>query len=411
MRKRAVITGIGLLSPIGRSPEHFYRSALNGLCGVRRISKFDPGNYPSQIAGQFEFGEDLLPLTKSQRAEMPAIAQWSVWSAQQAAADAGLDLGKEDPYQVDVVVGVAAPGLEVFQQQAIDLMTNGASAARPITPILANPAAPAIQISAFLGTQGEVMNFTTGCASSACAIGYALRLVQHGESTCVITGGADEGSSPIFMGAFGNGAALSKRNQDPEHASRPFERDRDGYVLGDAACMLVVEEYERARKRGARIYCEVAGFGATSDATSPRKVGRSEEAGARALEKALRCAGRSAESIDYYCAHGSSSRWSDIRETRMVKRVFNNHASRLAISSIKSMTGHPLGAAGALQTAAASMAIHKQAVCPTINYDAPDPDCDLDYVPNHARDMRVRSAMVYALGQGGNNTALVLSAV
>lgn len=411
MLKRAVITGIGLLSPIGRSPEEFYRSALRGQCGIRRIHKFNPERFPSQIAGQFDFSEELLPLTKSQSIEMPAIAKWSVWSAQQAMSDAGLDLAKEDPFKIDVVVGVAAPGLEVFQQQAIDLMTHGPSAARPITPVLANPAAPAIQISAYLGTQGEVMNFTTGCSSSACAIGYALRMIQHGEASCVLTGGADEGSSPIFMGAFGNAATLSKRNHDPAHASRPFERDRDGYVLGDAACMLVVEEYERAKRRGARIYCEIEGFGATSDATSPRKVSRSEEAGARALSRALASARRTSDTVDYYCAHGSSSRWSDIRETRMIKRVFNGHSPRLAVSSIKSMTGHPLGAAGALQTATGAMAVHTQTVPPTINYDAPDPDCDLDYVPNHAREMRVRSAMVYALGQGGNNAALVLSSV
>jgi len=410
MDKRVVVTGMGLITPLGNDAREFFENALRGICRIAPIKKFDTSNYAVRIGGEIAIDEQELKLSARRLAEMPDIAKWGILAARKAVADAHIDLLKEAPDSIDVVMGVACPGLEVFQQQAIVVKEQGPSAAAPSAPMLANPGAPAIQIGIDLGLKGEVVNVSTGCSSSTCAIGYAMRLIQHGQSSCVLAGGVDEGVTPFMVGSFGNGAVLSRRNDDPVHASRPFDRQRDGYVLSDGAGVLVLEDYERAKARGAMIYCEVAGYGASSEAVSMAHVGKSEEPGAKAIEKALSSGKCSPEDVDYYCAHGSSSRWTDIRETRMVKRVFRERASKLAVSSIKSMIGHPLGAAGVLQTAASAMAIRDSAVPPTINYEENDPDCDLDYVPNEARAMKVRNAVVYSLGQGGNNAALVLRA-
>jgi 3-oxoacyl-[acyl-carrier-protein] synthase II len=306
---------------------------------------------------------------------------------------------------------VAVPGFDLLADQLVAMNERGPETAPPGGPAAANQAAAAIHISRILGLKGEVLNIATSCSSSAQAIGYALRLIRQGDAACVLAGGAEEGVSPYCLSCLGNGKVLSRRNDDPLRASRPYDRQRDGYVLADAACILVLEEYERALARGARPYCELRGAGAAGEAASPSRVGHSEESGARAIECALRRAERSPETVDYYCAHGSSSQWTDIRETRMIKRAFHEHAKRLAVSSVKSMMGHPLGAAGAVQSATAALAIRESAVPPTINHEEPGKDCDLDYVPKEARAMPVRNAVVYSLGMGGTNAALVLSAV
>ena len=410
MSHRVVVTGIGILSPLGNTTKDFFDAALRGLGRIGPVRKFNADPFPVRIGGEIRLDDSQPGIHRFRLQEMSRPAVWAVLAARQAVSDAGLDLSREDPYGINVVLGVASPGLQVFQDQATTIQGQGPAAASPLTPVLANPAAAALQISVDLGLQGEVTNITTSCSSSASALGYALRLIRHGEAECVLAGGVDEGVTPIYLAAFGNAEVLSRRNGDPAHASRPFDRQRDGYVLSDAACLLVLEEYERAKRRGATAYCELRGFGVTHDAVSPRRVGRSEEAGAQAVLRALRSAGKGADEVDYYCAHGTSSKWTDVRETRMVKRVFRERAPRLAISSVKSMMGHPLGAAGAVQTATAALSIRHQAVPPTINLEEPDPECDLDYVPREARQQRVRSAVVYSLGQGGSNTALVLAA-
>jgi 3-oxoacyl-[acyl-carrier-protein] synthase II len=374
------------------------------------VRKFDASKYPIRIGGEVMVDDAELGLSRRRLEEMPLHAKWGILAARRAILDANLSLSDDERFATDIFIGVASPGLEVFQQQAIDVLQNGPTASQPKSPALANPANASVQISIDLGIQGEVVNFSTGCSSSAYAIGYAMRQIQQGGAACILAGGVDEGVSPFMLGSFGNGDVLSKRNDDPVHASRPFDRSRDGYVLSDAAGILILEEYERAKKRGARIYCEVSGFGATSDATSMLRVSKSEEAGSRAIEKALLQARTQPDEINYYCAHGSSSRWTDIRETRMVKRVFQEHARKICLSSIKSMMGHPLGASGVVQTAASALAIQNKAIPPTINYEDSDPECDLDYVPNVARSANVRKAVIYSLGQGGSNTALVLNA-
>ena len=410
MYKRVVITGIGLVTPLGNDAKEFFTRALAGTCAISDIRKFDASKYAVRIGGEVKIDDDELNLSDRRLQEMPELAKWGIIAARRAVQDANLNLEDQIRHSTDIFIGVASPGLEVFQRQALNVLQDGPSAASPKTPALANPANAAVQISIDLGIEGEVVNISTGCSSSAYAIGYAMRHIQQGQATCVLTGGIDEGVTPIMIGSFGNGSVLSQRNTEPIRASRPFDRNRDGYVLSDAAGILVLEEYETALKRGASIYCEVTGFGATSDANSMLRVSKSEEPGARAVEKALSRAHTDASEINYYCAHGSSSKFTDIRETRMVKRVFGDHARKLNISSIKSMMGHPLGASGVIQTATSALAIHNKAIPPTINYEETDPDCDLDYVPNEARAAKVNKAVVYSLGQGGSNAALVLSA-
>jgi 3-oxoacyl-[acyl-carrier-protein] synthase II len=403
--KRVVITGIGLVTPLGNSPKTFFQNALDGVSGVNRIRKFDASSFPVQIGGEVDFDPQQLGLPADRLSEMPVVAQWAVLAARKAVEDSGLDVEAEDSRLIDVIVGVSISSIERLRPEFLAGGGAGMVGAPAASAVFMNPAAAAVQISRDLGLNGETTNITTACSSSTTAIGYATRLIQHGESTCVLTGGADEGVCPLFFGAFAR--TLSSRNDDPEHASRPFDRGRDGLVLSDAACILVLEEYERAQARGATVYAEVSGFGSTRDDTSMFKLGKSEKTGAQAINMALGRAQRTAADVDYYCAHGTSDPFLDVRETRMVKQVFGR---KVVVSSIKSMMGHPMGAAGAVQTANCAMAIRNRLVPPTINYDDPDPECDLDYVPNQAREMPVRNAIVYTLGNGGANAALVLSA-
>jgi len=404
MNKRVVITGIGMLSPLGNSPKQYFNNALRGQSAVSRIKKFDPTPYVVQI------GAELLDEVKVQKdlEEMSTVAKWCLSAGEHALNDAGIVIQRESLAPIDVVLGVSISSLESLYPQ-FGILSNEFSKIRPATPILMNPAAAAIQVSRYLGLSGEIVNITTACSSTASAIGYATRLIQCGDSTCILTGGAEESISPLFLGAFGNGKCLSRRNSDPSRASRPFDRQRDGYVLGDAACVLILEEYEHAKARGAQIYCEVRGYAGASDSSSAMKISKSDDAGVRAIEKALTGAQRTPSEIDYYCAIGASDPWMDIRETNTIKRVFREEAKHLCVSSIKSMIGHPMGASGAMQAATSALSIKNSRIPPTINYEDPDPECDLDYVPNVAREKKVRNALVYTIGNT-SNTAFVLSA-
>lgn len=408
MSYRAVITGIGIRSPLGCDSESFFNRALAGKSAIRRVNKFDTSAFPVHVGGEIEPHADDLPAQYDARG-LTNPARWCLGAALSAVRDASLDMSEQDPFDMQVVMGVSISSIESLSQKCMADSCMGMATAAPDTLVRMNPAAAANEISRALNIQGETVNITTACSSSTSAIGYAARLIWHGESSCVITGGADEGISPLFLGPFGNTGALS-RKAEGDGVCRPFDKRRDGAVLSDAACVFVLEEYERAKARGAKIYCEVTGFGATSDACSSFSLGKSEEPSARALEISLKRARRLPEEIDYYCALGLSHPFLDVRETRMLKRVFRENAPRLPVSSIKSMMGHPLGAAGAVQTATAALSISRHAIPPTINYEERDSECDLDYVPNEARERSVRNAMVYTLGTGGSNAALVLSA-
>lgn len=401
MHNRVAITGIGLLTPLGNSPSNYFDNLLRGQNAVQRITKFDPSPYPVQIGA--ELCEVVLPFEVE---EMPSVSRWSLAAAAGAINDAGINASG---LPIDVVLGISISPLESVYPQIEKVSTLGFSAVRPATPVLMNPASAAIQISHYLKLTGEIVNITTACSSSASAIGYACRLIQNGDSECVLSGGAEESISPLFLGAFGNGKCLSRRNDDPARASRPFDRERDGYVLSDAACILVLEEYERAKARGARIYCEISGYCGSSDSSSPFKLAKCDDAGVRCIETALRRAKRNPENIDYYCAIGASDPWMDIRETRTIKRVFKEHSRRMWTSSIKSMLGHPMGASGALQAATSALCIARSQIPPTINYEYPDSECDLDYVPNTARERTISNALISTIGNTCN-TAFILSA-
>jgi 3-oxoacyl-[acyl-carrier-protein] synthase II len=407
MNHRAVITGIGILSPLGNTAAEFFSRAIRGSCGIKLIQKFDTTAFPVKIGGEIDCTGEAS-FSDQELKEMPAVSQWSVLAARKAVRDANLDLKSLDPYSIDVILGVSVSSLEKMHQQLFDCAGAGMAAASAEVAVFMNPAAAAIQIAKDLNLHGETTNITTACSSSTTAIGYAARQIQSGESKCVLTGGADEGVTQLFVGAFAR--MLSQNNAAPSEASRPFERRRDGIILSDAACIFVVEEYAHAVSRGAEIYCELTGFGNSRDDTSAMKLCQSEEYGARAIEMAMRRACRSPDQIDYYCALGVSERFMDVRETRMVKRVFRENAHRLPVSSIKSMMGHPQAATGAVQAAVCALAIRHNTIPPTINYQERDPECDLDYVPNQARSKTVRNTVLYTLGNGGNNSALVLSA-
>lgn len=407
MLHRAVITGIGLVTPLGNSPSTFFNNALKGENRIRRITKFDTSNFAVKIGAELNFEPGEADFTEQQEREMTPAAKWAVIASRNAVADAGVDVRQCNPYDIDVVVGVSISALEHIQQEQVDKHWLGMSNAPVSSLALMNPAAAAVQICQDLGIHGEALNITTACSSSTTALGYAARQIQHGESSCVLAGGADEGVSPIFIGTLA--PILSRQNDYPDQASRPFERNRDGHVLSDAACIFVVESYERAKARGANIYCEITGYCGTSDGSSAFKLSKSDEHGAASMERAICRAKRRPEDINYYCALGIGEKFLDVRETRSIKRVFAENARKLPISSIKSMMGHPLGAAGAVQAATCALAIKHGAIPPTINYDEPDPECDLDYVPNQAREARIKNAMLYTLGNGGSNTSLVLS--
>jgi len=405
----AVITGIGLCTPLGHSPIEFFRNLSAGVSAIAEIRKLNASVFLARIGAEIPAESASDAREPVDQTAMPAASRWAVSAAKYALQDAGLAVTDRNRAEIGIVLGVGAPALDAVESQALAVARHGTEAASLSTPILMNPSNPAVQIGIALGLEGELITICTACASSSNALGYALRLIRNGEAECVLAGGVDEGLNPTFLASFGKGV-LSRRNAEPARASRPFDRARDGYVLSDAAAVFVLESHEHAARRGARCYAELTGFGCSSEATSPMRVGKSVEPGARAVEKALHMACRSPDDIDYYCAHGSSSQWTDVRETRMVKRVFREHSNRLPVSSIKSMMGHPLGAAGAVQLAASTLAIQAGVIPPTINYEDPDPECDLDYVPNEARPGRIRNAVVYALGNGGVNTALVVSA-
>jgi 3-oxoacyl-[acyl-carrier-protein] synthase II len=325
-----------------------------------------------------------------------------------AVEDAGLDMGVEDADRVGVVYGSGIGGIWTFEEQHTKLMEGGPGRVSPffIPMMIADMSAGKVSIR--VGAKGPNYTTVTACASATHAIGNALREIVDGEADVMITGGAEAGISPISLAGFTSARALSGRNEDPEHASRPFDAERDGFVLGEGAGTLVIEELEHARARGARIYAELAGAGYTGDAYHITDMSPGGEGAVRAMRRALRQAGETPEAVDYVNAHGTSTLINDKTETMAIKTVFGDHADKLAISSTKSMTGHLLGASGAVEAIATTLAVRNGRVPPTINYEHPDPECDLDYVPNKAREMAVNVAISNSFGFGGHNAVLVI---
>ncbi len=408
MDSRVVITGIGVVTPIGNGVDAFWESLLAGRSGIGPITLFDASESPVKIGGEVK-GLDFFQYMPSERArKMSRTSKLAVAAAKLAVQDSGLVIDEKNARDVDIFMGVACPDLATIAQTVERRIKHGPQAVNPYGPSAAATAAPAANVSVELQISGEVVTLSTGCSSSTNAIGYAMRKIQSGKSRVILAGGADAGIQMDLIACYANGKVLSTRNGDPQGASRPFEANRDGHVLSEAAGILVLEEYEHAKRRGAKVYAELIGYGTSSDCFSVTQVSEDPRRASMCLERMLADARLDAGHIGYYCAHGSSSRITDTRETQMLKMVFKKQAYKVPVSSIKSMMGHPFGAAGVLQTATCALAIRHGAIPPTINYEVPDPDCDLDYVPNQVRDEQVRAAVSYALGVGGNNAALAL---
>jgi 3-oxoacyl-[acyl-carrier-protein] synthase II len=408
MSKRIVVTGIGAVTPIGHTVDETWDAMLHGRGGIGRITRFDPSPYESQMAGEVKDFDPTKYMDRKDARRTDRFAQLAVAAAAQAMTDARLDLTK-DPERIGVSIATGVGGLETLVEQVLLMEKRGPSRLSPfLVPMLMANAGSA-QVSMQFGLKGPNLTHVSACASSAHAIGECAAIIDRGHADVMIAGGAEAAVLPLAIGAFSTMHAMSRRNDDPEHASRPFDKDRDGFTLSEGGAVVVLEEREHALARGARIHGELIGYGATADAyhiTSPSPEG---EGNARSMRMALADAGLAPERIDYINAHGTSTQPNDREETAAIKQVFGEHAYRLAVSSTKSMTGHLLGAAGALEAIACLLAIRDGCLPPTINYETPDPALDLDYVPNTARRRSITTALSNSMGFGGHNATLIFT--
>jgi len=410
--RKVVITGIGVVSPVGNSLPSFWDSIKNGRSGIGRITAFDLTGHDCHIAGEVK-DFDPAPFFKNPKdvRRTDRYTQFAMAAAKMALEDSGVDLDAVRRDRFGVVVGSGIGGLKTLSDQMANMFNKGPGRISPfMIPMMISNMASGL-ISMEYGLEGPNFATVSACSTACHAIGEAWRMVQHGEGDIFLCGGAEATVVPIGIGGFAAMKALSTRNDEPERASRPFDKDRDGFVMGEGAGILVIEELEHAKRRGARIYCEVAGYGLTADAYHMTST-HPEGAGAiRCMSMALEKAGLTPADVDYVNAHGTSTPIGDISETKAIKSLFGERAKNgLLVSSTKSMTGHLLGAAGAVEMTACVMAIREGIVPPTINLDCPDPECDLDYVPHTAREHKVRVAVNNSFGFGGHNATLVAKA-
>ena len=407
MQKRVVVTGLGVVSPVGTGLSQFWSSLVEGVSGIRRITRFDPAAFSTQIAGEvldFNPGDFM---DKKEAKRMDRFAQFAVAATAMALKDAGIDLDAEDKDRIGVIFGSGVGGIETLEEQARILFAKGPGRVSPffVPMMIANMGAGQIAIT--YGLKGPNITSVTACASSTNAVGDAFKLLQRGGAEVVITGGSEAPITPLAMAGFCSMRAMSTRNEEPSKACRPFDAGRDGFVVAEGAAVLVLETLEHARARGARVYAEVAGYGCTCDAyhiTAPDPEGRGA---AKSMREALADAGVKPEEVDYINAHATATLLGDRAEVLAIKEVFGEHARRLAVSSTKSMTGHLLGAAGGLEAVATVLTLYHGVVPPTVNYEEPDPECDLDFVPNSARKMPVNVALSNSFGFGGHNATIV----
>jgi len=406
MKRRVVITGMGVISPVGNTVADFWNNLLAGTSGVSPISKFDVSKYPTRIAGDVKGFDPAAYMDRKELRRMDRYTQFAMAAAKMAVEDSKLAIQGELAERTGVVIASGIGGAETWEEQHTKLIQSGPDRVSPFfVPMMISDMA-AGQVSIAFGAKGPNFACVSACASAAHGIGEAMCLIAHGEADAMICGGAEAPITPLSLAGFCALRALSQRNDDPAAASRPFDKDRDGFVMGEGAGVLVLEELEHATARGARIYAEIVGYGATADAyhmTAPAPGG---EGAARAMKRALATAELRPEDVDYVNAHGTSTDLNDKYETAAIKTVFGDHARKLAISSTKSMTGHLLGAAGGVEAVASILSIVNGVVHPTINYTTPDPECDLDYVPNAKRVMPVRAALSNSFGFGGHNASL-----
>jgi 3-oxoacyl-[acyl-carrier-protein] synthase II len=405
--RRVVVTGLGVVTPLGHDVNTFWQNLIAGQCGIDKITAFDASAFDTQIAGEVRNFDPspAFPSPKEIR-RTDRYSQFGIYAAWSALKDSGLDLTKENVDEIGVFLGSGIGGLATTSDQHKILLERGPGRMSPFTiPMLISNMASGL-ISMYFNLRGPNFATCSACATANHSIGEAWRTIKAGDAQVMFAGGAEATVIPIGIGGFCAMKAMSTRNDDPKRASRPFDKDRDGFVMGEGAGVLVLEELEHAKKRGARIYCEISGYGNTADAhhlTAPSPGG---EGAARSMKMALRTAGLNATDIAYINAHGTSTPQGDIAETQAIKSVFGDHAKKLVVSSTKGATGHMLGAAGAVETAVCVLAIKNSIVPPTINYQTPDPECDLDYVPNTAREMPVNAIVNNSFGFGGHNATI-----
>ncbi len=408
MKTRVVITGAGAVTPLGNDLPTTWAALKAARSGIGPITKFDASSFPSRIAGELRgFDPRLFMSAKEARTTDPFI-HYALAAAFMAMEDSRLSLTPHSALRTGVLVGSGRGGVMTNEKNLIAFMAKGHRAVSPFyTPMtLVNMASGCLAME--LGARGPCLDVSTACATGTHAIGEAMKIIQRGDADVMIAGGTEAALSPLVLAGFCQAKALSHRNDAPETASRPFDRDRDGFVLAEGAGVLILEELGHAEKRGATVYAELAGYGLTSDAFHYTRPDPHGEGASRAMTLALTDAGMGPEEIDYLNAHGTSTVSNDAIETLAIKRAFGDHAKKLAVSSVKSMLGHMLGAAGAVEAAVTALAVRDGIIPPTINYRIPDPACDLDYVPNTAREQRVNAALSCSLGFGGTNAALVL---
>ncbi len=411
MKRRVVITGVGLLTPLAIGVKETWEALCAGKSGIGPITRFDTTKFDTKIAGEVKGFDPLDYMPRKEARRTPLFIAYAVAAARMALEDSGLAINGSNAHRVGVITGCGIGGLSVLEDNYMILVEKGPKRVSPfLIPLMIGNMAPGM-ISIYLGAKGPNTSIATACAAGSHAVGDAFKLVQSGRADAMITGGVEAVVTPTCVSGFNAMKALSTRNDEPEKASRPFDRDRDGFVVGEGSGIMIIEPLESALERGAHIYAEIVGFGMSGDGyhmTAPSPDG---EGAARCMQAALDDAGLTPDRIDYINAHGTSTPLNDLYETRAMKTVFKEHAAKIPISSTKSMTGHLLGGAGGIETVFTALTIQEGIIPPTINLDHPGEECDLDYVPNKVRRARVRYALTNSFGFGGTNASLILGAV
>ena len=411
MNRRVVITGLGLVTPLGIGVDETWTALCKGQSGISEITRFDASGFDTRIAGEVKnfHPKDFLSKKEAKRTQL--FIAYAVAASRMALEDSGLTIDKTNENRVGVLTGCGLGGLQLLEKTTVVLQKKGPQRVTPFyIPMIIGNMAPGM-ISIYLGAKGPNSSIATACASGTHAVGDAFRIIKRGEADAMITGGVESVITPTCIAGFNAMKALSTRNDDPERASRPFDRDRDGFVIAEGCGILVLETLDSALERGARIYAEICGYGMSGDGFHIAAPAPDGEGAARCMAAALADAQMTGDEIDYINAHGTSTQLNDVYETQAIKSVFNEKASSLAVSSTKSMTGHLLGGAGGIETVFTALTISEGIIPPTINLDHPDEECDLDYVPNTARKMDVKTAMTNSFGFGGTNATLILKKV
>lgn len=410
-QRRVVVTGMGCVSPVGNTLSEAWNAVVSGKSGIATITKFDPTPFSTHFAGEVKGFQIENYIAAKEARHMDTFIHYGLAAGMQAMQDSGLEVTDENAERIGVMVGSGIGGLPLIEQTHTDYMSRGA---RRISPFFV-PASIINMVSGHLsikyGLKGPNLSIVTACSTGLHCIGAAARMIEYGDADVMVAGGAESTISPLGLGGFASARALSARNDDPTTASRPWDRDRDGFVLGEGAGVMVLEEYEHAKARGARIYAEVIGFGMSSDAyhmTAPLENG---DGAMRCMVAAMKNAGVNADQVEYINAHGTSTPLGDLAETKGIKKTFGSHAHKVVVNSTKSMTGHLLGGAGGLESVFTVMAVHHQLSPPTINIFNQDPECDLDYCANIARDMTINVAVKNSFGFGGTNGTLIFGKV